>query len=103
MKFLVTSLPCSSAYFAKAYAVERLECMLDGVADSFAFFGGVTERAVFDNTSLVVKKILRGRDREITQAFEGFRGQYPFGAEFRAPGKGNEMGSVEGGATCHPS
>jgi transposase len=97
VKFFVATLPCSNAYFAKAYPVERLECLLDGMAESFAFFGGVSKRYVLDNASMVVKKILRGRDREVTQAFEGFRGQYPFGAEFCAPAKGNEKGSVETG------
>lgn len=97
VKFLASTLPASNAYFAKAYPVERLECLLDGLSESFAFFGGVSERVVLDNTSLVVKKVMRGRDREVTDAFEGFRGQYPFGAEFCAPAKGNEKGSVEGG------
>ena len=76
VKFLVATLPASNAYFAKAYPVERLECLLDGIAEAFAFFGGVPERCVLDNTSLVVKKVLRGRDREVTEAFAGFRGQY---------------------------
>lgn len=97
VKFFVSALPCSNAYFSKAYPVERLECLLDGMAESFAFFGGVSERYVLDNASMVVKKVLRGRDREVTDAFEGFRGQYPFGVEFCTPAKGNEKGSVEGG------
>jgi transposase len=97
VKFFVSTLPASNAYFAKAYPVERLECLLDGIAESFAFFGGVAERYVLDNASMVVKKVLRGRDREVTQAFEGFRGQYPFGVDFCTPAKGNEKGSVETG------
>ena len=97
VKFLVAALPASNAYFAKAYPVERLECLLDGIAEAFAFFGGVAQRCVLDNTSLVVKKVLRGRDREVTEAFAGFRGQYPFHAEFCKPAKGNEKGSVECG------
>lgn len=97
VKYFVATLPASNAYFGKAYPVERLECLLDGMAESFAFFGGVSDRYVLDNTSLVVKKVLRGRDREVTDAFEGFRGQYPFGIEFCSPAKGNEKGSVETG------
>ena len=97
VKFFVSTLPSSNAYFAKAYPVERLECLLDGMAESFAFFGGVSERYVLDNASMVVKKVLRGREREVTEAFEGFRGQYPFGVEFCTPAKGNEKGSVETG------
>lgn len=97
VKFFVATLPASNAYFAKAYPVERLEALLDGLAAAFAFFGGVPERVVLDNTRLAVKRILAGRDREETDAFEAFRGAYPFRAEFCAPAKGWEKGSVEGG------
>ena len=84
-------------YFAKAYPVERLECLMDGLNEAFNYFGGVPKRVVFDNTSLLVKKVLAGRDREITKGFEGFRGAYPFGAEYCAAAKGWEKGSVETG------
>lgn len=97
VKFVVSTLPHCNAYFGRAYPVERLECLLDGLAEGFAYFGGVPERVVLDNTSLVVKKVLRGRDRELTGAFDAFRGQYPFAAELCARGKGNEKGSVETG------
>lgn len=97
VKFLAAVLSYSNVYFAKAYAVERLECLLDGIAEAFEYFGGVTERVVLDNTSLAVKRVLKGRDREQTEAFEGFRGAYPFEAEFCARGKAWEKGSVEGG------
>ena len=55
------------------------------------------KRLVLDNTSLAVKEVLAGRDRVQTEAFGAFRGGYPFGAEFCAPAKGWEKGSVEGG------
>jgi len=97
VKFFVVTLPYSNVYFAKAYPVERLECLMDGLNEAFNYFGGVPERVVFDNTSLLVKKVLAGRDREITKGFEGFRGAYPFGAEYCAPAKGWEKGSVETG------
>ena len=85
------------------YPVERLECLLDGIAEAFAFFGGVAQRCVLDNTSLVVKKVLRGRDREVTEAFAGFRGQYPFHAEFCKPAKGNEKGYPSDCTSCATS
>ena len=97
VKYLVATLPFSNAYFAKAYPVERLESLLDGIESAFWYFGGVVKRLVLDNTSLAVKKVLAGRDRVQTEAFEAFRGGYPFGAEFCAPAKGWEKGSVEGG------
>lgn len=52
---------------------------------------------VMDNASMVVKKVLAGREREVTAGFDAFRGAYPFGAQFCAPAKGWEKGSVETG------
>jgi len=97
LHFFVATLPASNAYFAKVYPVERLECLLDGLGCAFRHFGGVPRRVVLDNTSLAVKRVLRGADREETEAFHGFRGGYPFHADFCAPAKGCEKGSVEGG------
>lgn len=96
-KVLISVLPASNVYFAKAYPLERLECLLDGMSESFRWFGGVPRRVVLDNTSLVVKKILRGAEREETRAFHAWRGTYPLHADFCAPGKGWEKGSVERG------
>ena len=97
VKYLVATLPFSNAYFAKAYPVERLESLLDGIESAFRYWGGIVERVVLDNTSLAVKDVLAGRDRVQTEAFDAFRGAYPFRAEFCAPAKGWEKGSVEGG------
>ena len=97
VKYLVATLPYSNLYFAKAYPVERLESLLDGIESAFSYLGGIVDRVVLDNTSLAVKDVLAGRDRVQTEAFEGFRGAYPFRAEFCAPAKGWEKGSVEGG------
>ena len=94
VKYLVATLPYSNVYFAKAYPLERLESLLDGIASAFTYFGGVVDRVVLDNTSLAVKAVLAGRDRLETAAF---RGAYPFRAEFCAPAKGWEKGSVETG------
>ena len=97
VKYLVATLPYSNAYFAKAYPVERLESLLDGIESAFRYYGGVVERVILDNTSLAVKDVLAGRDRVQTEAFNAFRGGYPFRAEFCAPAKGWEKGSVETG------
>ncbi len=97
VKYMISTLPSSNVYFAKAYPVERLECLLDGMLSAFRHFGGVTKRAVLDNTSLAVREVLRGRDRIETRLFEAFRGAFPLHADFCAPGKGWEKGSVERG------
>ena len=82
VKYLVATLPFSNAYFAKAYPVERLDSLLDAIESAFRYYGGVVDRVVLDNTSLAVKDVLAGRDRVQTEAFEAFRGGYPFRAEF---------------------
>ncbi|MCP4003666.1 MAG: IS21 family transposase [bacterium] len=97
VKFLVVTLPGSNTYFAKAYPVERVECLLDGLATAFVWFGGLPRRVVLDNTSLAVKKVLKGTERIENQMFHGFRGGWPVHADFCAPGKGWEKGSVERG------
>lgn len=97
VKYVVVSSPASKAYFAKAYPVERLECLMDGMAEAFAWFGGVPRRAVLDNTSLAVRKVLKGKDRMETDRFHAFRGEWLIHVDFCAPGKGWEKGSVERG------
>jgi len=97
VKYLVVTLPASNTYFAKAYPAERIECLLDGIASAFAWFGGLPRRVVLDNTSLAVKKVLKGTERIENQMFHAFRGAWPVHADFCAPGKGWEKGSVERG------
>ena len=99
VKYVVATLPYSNVYFAKAYPVERLESLLDGIQAALAYMGGVTDRVVLDNTTIAVKQVLTGRDRVQTDAFQAFRGAYPFAAAFCAPAKGWEKGSVETGVT----
>lgn len=97
VKFLVAALPGCNAYFAKAFPVERLECLLDAIVCAFIFFGGLTRRMVLDNTSLAVREVLRGPERIENRSFESFRGALAVAADFCAPRRGNEKGSVERG------
>ena len=99
VKYGVATLPYSNVYFAKAYPIERLESLLDGIQAAFTYRGGVTDRVVLDNMTIAVKQVLTGRDRVQTDAFQAFRGAYPFAAAFCAPAKGWEKGSVETGVT----
>ena len=48
VQYLVATLPFSNAYFAKAYAVERLESLLRGIESAFLYFGGLVDRVVPD-------------------------------------------------------
>ena len=96
VKYLVATSLTATCISSRRIRSERLESLLDGIESAFVY-GGVVERVVLDNTSLAVKQVLAGRDRVETEAFEAFRGAYPFRAEFCAQAKGWEKGSVETG------
>jgi hypothetical protein len=51
------SLPYSDAFFIKAYPAETTEAFLDGHVSAFAFFGGIPQSILCDNTKLAVAKI----------------------------------------------
>ena len=88
VKYLVATLPYSNVYFAKAYPLERLESLLDGIESAFTYFGGVVDRVVLDNTSLAVKAVLAGRDRLETEAFAAFPGRLSVSGRVLCAGEG---------------
>ena len=89
-------LPHSDAPFIKAYPAETTEAFLDGHVSAFAFFGGVPQSILYDNTKLAVARILGDGTRTRTQAFTGLVSHYLFRDRFGRPGKGNDKGKVEG-------
>jgi transposase len=94
--FFCLVLPHSDAIFVKAYPAETTEAFLDGHAAAFAFFGGVPQSILYDNTKLAVAKILGDGSRQRTQAFSALQSHYLFAERFGRPGKGNDKGKVEG-------
>jgi len=90
------SLPYSDAFFIKAYPAEITEAFLEGHVSAFAFFGGVPQTILYDNTKLAVVKICGDGTRKRTQAFTGLISHYLFTDRFGRPGKGNDKGKVEG-------
>jgi len=86
----------SGACFAYAAPNQTREALLEGLMRAFDHFGGVFQKLWFDNLTPVVRKVLKGRTRELQRGFETFQAHYGFEAEFCAPGKGNEKGGVEG-------
>lgn len=95
--FLMT-LPHSGVWFTAAYPAENAESFADGHVRAFEFFGGAPTRCVYDNPGYAVKpqgKPLKGRKRELTHTLLELKSTFLFEAEFAAPGKGNEKGSVE--------
>ena len=95
--YFVATLPASNAYFGKAYAFQRIECLLDGITSAIEWFGGLPKRVVFDDASMAVKKILKGAERVETQRFHEYRSEWPLGADFCNPASGWEKGSAERG------
>jgi transposase len=91
-------LPQSGVWFLRAYPKENLESFLDGHVQAFRLFGLTPRRMLYDNAGYVVKpqgKPLKGRDRELSTGFLQLKSAFLFEAEFAAPRKGNEKGSVE--------
>lgn len=91
-------LPYSGVWFKVCYPAENAESFADGHARAFKFFGGAAERCVYDNAGYSVKRgtgPIKGRDRDLTESFKALQSVYLFHAEFAAPAKGNEKGSVE--------
>lgn len=86
----------STRTFAYVAPNQTREALFEGLTRSFEFFGGVFHKLWFDNLTPAVKKVLRGRTRQVQEAFTQFAAHYGFEAEFCAPAAGWEKGGVEG-------
>jgi len=75
------------------------QAFLEGIALALEWFGGVFHTMRFDNLSLAVRKVLRGRRRLETDRFIALRSHYLFKSDFCTPGieGAHEKGGVEGG------
>ncbi|MCK5725163.1 MAG: hypothetical protein KAI84_21685, partial [Gammaproteobacteria bacterium] len=51
---------------------------------------------IYDNLTVAVRKVLRGRNRIEQESFRKFRVFHSFEARFTNPASGNEKGGVEG-------
>ena len=91
----VTSLPYSNRIHATPFYNCTFECFAEGSMKAFENFSGTAKTYRLDNMSPVVKKVLKGKDREITQKFASFKDHYGLTPDFCSPGRGNEKGNVE--------
>jgi hypothetical protein len=89
---------CSGAVFHWPVRALTQEAFLEAHVQAFREFCGVFPVIRYDNLTLAVRKVLRGRSRKETDAFTRLRSHYQFTAEFCLPGiKGaHEKGGVEG-------
>jgi len=96
VKLFVMRSRSSGKPFLRAYPWERQEMFWDAHLRAFDYYGGVFRELVYDNLSLAVQKILRGKRRIEQSRFASFRSHYTFSARFCSPGRGEEKGGVEG-------
>ena len=94
--YFAFDLPHSDANFVVAYPAERTEAFCDGHVQAFAFFGGVPQSILYDNTKIAVAKILGDGKRQRTRVFTELQSHYLFRDRFGRPAKGNDKGKVEG-------
>ena len=94
--FFAFDLPHSDACFVVAYPAETTEAFCDGHVKAFAFFGGVPQSILYDNTKIVVVRILGDGKRQRTRVFAELQSHYLFQDRFGRPAKGNDKGKVEG-------
>jgi transposase len=67
----------SDAPFIKAYPAETTEAFLDGHVSAFAFFGGVPQSILYDNTKLAVARICGDGKRERNEGRSQFSSGQP--------------------------
>ena len=91
----VMSLPYSDAFFVSAFPRECTETFQAAHDESFEFFGGVPTKIAYDNTTVAVKKVLEGPNRELTSEFLRLESHFLFTHRFCRVARGNEKGHVE--------
>jgi transposase len=98
--FFAMIMPHSDAPFVIAFPAETTESFLAGHVAAFAFFGGVPQSILYDNTKLAVAKIIREdhllKERIRTVKFTELVSHFLFQDRFGRPGRGNDKGNVEG-------
>ena len=94
--YFVLDLPHSDGCLVKAYPAETTEAFLDGHVSAFAFLGGAPQSILYDNTRLVMARILGNGRRQRTRSFTELQSHHLFEDRFGRPGKGNDKGKVEG-------
>lgn len=85
----------SGGAFHRAYRHATQQAFLEAHELAFRYFGGVFQRARYDNLAAAVRRVLRGSQREETARFVAFRSHWRFASEFCTPAAGHEKGGVE--------
>ena len=94
--FFVMVLAYSDAFFVMAFERECTESLWEGHVRAFAFFGGVPQRISYDNSRVLVSKIIGPHERKLTDGFLKLQSHYLFREHFCRVRRPNEKGVVEG-------
>ncbi len=94
--FFVMVLPYSDAFFVMAFERECTESYWEGHSRAFGFFGGVPQRISYDNSRVLVSKIIGPHNRKLTDGFLKLQSHYLFREHFCRVRRPNEKGVVEG-------
>jgi hypothetical protein len=94
--FFVMVLPYSDAFFVMVFERECTESYWEGHVRGFEFFGGVPNRISYDNSRVLVSKIVGPHDRKLTDGFLKLQSHYLFREHFCRVRRANEKGVVEG-------
>lgn len=87
---------CSScAPIVFAYRRQNEESFLEATAKTFRYYGGVTEKVIFDNAKVAVKDGF-GANAQKQAGYSMLSAHYGFDALFCNPAEGHEKGLVEG-------
>jgi transposase len=94
--FFVMVLPYSDAFFVMVFERECTESYWEGHVRAFDFFGGVPKRISYDNSKILVSKIIGPHKRKLTDGFLKLQSHYLFREHFCRVRRPNEKGVVEG-------
>ena len=94
--FFVMALPFSDAFFVMAFDRECTESYWEGHARAFEFFSGVPQRISYDNSKVLVSKVIGAHERKLTDGFLQLQSHYLFREHFCRVARPNEKGVVEG-------
>jgi len=94
--FFVMVLPSSDAFFVQAFPRECTEVYWEAHRRAFEYFGAVPTRISYDNSCILVRRILATGKQRLTEALLKLQSHYLFDHHFCNLGRGNEKGVVEG-------
>ena len=79
-----------------AFERECTESYWEGHVRAFESFGGVPARISYDNSKVLVSKVIGPQERKLTDGFLKLQSHYLFREHFCRVGRANEKGVVEG-------